>query len=181
MLAVGDGDGEGASNSGELAGAGAGDDGDGHLRGSTGLHDAGVHEGEGTGAAREGSGNALDGDVAGVALLRVSGGVHLADANGLKVAVEGFVDGVAADAGVWRVGGGENFDVEGSDGLGHGEGLWSGLGCEGEGAEKCDEGEIMDAERTARIREGPFIGYECHFVRSFEIEYVKSWFERRGT
>ena len=51
------------------------------------VHDAEVLESEGAGAAFEGSGDVLDGDVACAAILGVAGAEHFAFAGGVKITV----------------------------------------------------------------------------------------------
>jgi hypothetical protein len=102
-----------AGETGELAGAGVGYDCNAELRGSS-RHGAGVLEDKGAGAAVEGAGDDLNGDIAGGAFDGGAGGEHGAFAGGFEVAVELFVEeeaaqGFASGVGVGGLWGGLHF------------------------------------------------------------------------
>ena len=132
MLAVGDLDVHFAGEAHELGGAGVGDDGDAELQRAA-VHGAGVLQDEGASAAVERTADALDGDVAGGAFDRCSGGEHLALAGGFEVAVDLFFEGHAAEGGVVGfVFGGlrGHFYIKCSGGMGGNGGVflsWSGI------------------------------------------------------
>ncbi len=104
VLAVGDLDVHGAGETGELAGGGVGDDGDAELQRAA-VHGACVLQDERAGVAVERAADAFDGDVAGGAFDRCSGGEHLALAGGFEVAVDLFVNGHAGEGVSFVLGG----------------------------------------------------------------------------
>lgn len=111
----------------QLAGAGVGDDGDRQV-GCSPIHEAGMEEDEGPGAAVQGAGDLFHGDVAGGARLGGAVGEHLPFAGGFEVAVKLLVEDHPADGGVGFVvrGLGQELDFEGAACvLGHGGRLWS--------------------------------------------------------
>lgn len=137
MFAGVDFDFEDAGDAFEVACAGAGGDEDLHFR-AGGVHGGEMLEDEAAGFAVEGSGDGLDGDVAGTAFFGIAGGEHFALRGGFEVAMELLVDRHARDAGGGR--GGERFDIDCEDAfcvLGHwGGGLGGDESGEAEGGKE---------------------------------------------
>ncbi len=103
MLAVSNLDVERACDPFEVAGSGAGDDGDGHLAAAW-VHHCGMLQDEAAVLALQRAGYDFDGDVAGLAVLGISGGEHLAFGGRFEIAVDLLVDGKAGNAVGWSGG-----------------------------------------------------------------------------